>query len=82
MTLLDYTIGNDTFEYPVSDEQLRQFFKSELSSYDIVDEYLDKNDLDYDDVILKDEQDKIIEPTTLIQYCNVISSDENILVIR
>jgi hypothetical protein len=47
-----------------------------------VDEYLDKNDLDYDDVILKDEQDKIIEPTTLIQYCNVISADENILVIR
>ena len=47
-----------------------------------VDEYLDKNDLDYYDVILKDEQDKIIEPTTLIQYCNVISADENILVIR
>lgn len=47
-----------------------------------VDEYLDKNDLDYDNVILKDEQDKIIEPTTLIQYCNVISADENILVIR
>lgn len=47
-----------------------------------VDECLDKNDLDYDDVILKDEQDKIIEPTTLIQYCNVISADENILVIR
>jgi hypothetical protein len=47
-----------------------------------VDEYLDKNDLDYDDVILKDEQDKIIEPTTLTQYCNVISADENILVIR
>lgn len=52
MTLLDYTIGNDTFEYPVSDEQLRQFFKSELSSYDIVDEYLDNY---YED---ETEQDK------------------------
>lgn len=47
-----------------------------------VNEYLDKNNLDYDDVILKDEQGKIIKPATLIQYCTVLSVNGNVLIIR
>lgn len=47
-----------------------------------IDEYLEQNNLDYDDVVLKNELGKIKEPTTLIQYCDVISVNENVLVIR
>lgn len=31
-----------------------------------IDEYLEQNNLDYDDVVLKNELGKIKEPTTLI----------------
>ena len=46
-------------------------------------EYLDEKDLDIDDVFLVDENGKkIINPGTLIQYCEVIRMDGNKLVIR
>ena len=47
-----------------------------------VNEYLEENDLDYDDVILKNEDGKVIELSTLIQYCSVIRVDGNEVVIK
>lgn len=47
-----------------------------------VNEYLEKNDLDYDDIILKNEDGKVIEPATLIQYCIVIKVVGNEIVIK
>lgn len=46
-------------------------------------EYMDKYDLDYDDVILKMENGKIIEkPGCLIDYCDVIEVNDNEIVVR
>ena len=47
-----------------------------------VNEYLEESDLDYDDIILKNEDGEVIKPATLIQYCNVIRVDENEVIIK
>ena len=47
-----------------------------------VNEYLEENDLDYDDIILKNEDGEVIKPATLIQYCNVIRVDGNEVIIK
>ena len=47
-----------------------------------VNEYLEENDLDYDDIILKDEDGEVIKTATLIQYCNVIRVDGNEVIIK
>ena len=47
-----------------------------------VNEYLEENDLDYDDIILKNEDGEVIKPATLIQYCNVTRVDGNEVIIK
>ena len=46
-------------------------------------EYMDKNNLDYDDVILKTEDGKVIvNPGCLIDNCEIIEVTGNELIIR
>ena len=47
-----------------------------------VNEYLEENDLDYDDIILKNEDCEVIQPATLIQYCNVIRVEGNEAIVK
>ena len=49
----------------------------------LLGEYLEKNDLNYNDVILKMENGEIIEnPGCLIQYCDILEIKENEITIR
>lgn len=52
------------------------------SFYLTVNDYLEENDLDYNDVIMKSEDGKLITPGTLIQFCTVLKVEGNVLTIR
>ena len=49
----------------------------------LLGEYLEENDLNYCDVILKMENGKIIEnPGCLIDYCDILKINENEITVR